>query len=62
MASFLHVNPYIGLFYFDSRFRPMSLGQSFVGIKSTNEVTTYIHTHTLLTRIKLTILPELMCL
>uniref|UniRef100_A0A8C7G8G9 Activating signal cointegrator 1 complex subunit 3 n=1 Tax=Oncorhynchus kisutch TaxID=8019 RepID=A0A8C7G8G9_ONCKI len=62
VASFLHVNPYIGLFYFDSRFRPVPLGQSFVGIKTTNKVTTYTHTHThtLLTRIKLTILPELM--
>ena len=62
VASFLHVNPYIGLFYFDSHFRPVPLGQSFVGIKTTNKVTTYIHTHTLLTRIKLSILPELMCL
>uniref|UniRef100_A0A3P9AM31 Activating signal cointegrator 1 complex subunit 3 n=1 Tax=Esox lucius TaxID=8010 RepID=A0A3P9AM31_ESOLU len=38
VASFLHVNPYIGLFYFDSRFRPVPLGQSFVGIKTTNKI------------------------
>ncbi|XP_059194984.1 activating signal cointegrator 1 complex subunit 3 [Centropristis striata] len=37
VAAFLHVNPYIGLFYFDSRFRPVPLGQTFVGIKSTNK-------------------------
>ncbi|KAJ8354135.1 hypothetical protein SKAU_G00217020 [Synaphobranchus kaupii] len=37
VASFLHVNPYIGLFYFDSRFRPVPLGQSFVGVKATNK-------------------------
>ncbi|KAL4657484.1 activating signal cointegrator 1 complex subunit 3 [Arapaima gigas] len=38
VASFLHVNPYIGLFYFDNRFRPVPLGQSFVGIKTTNKI------------------------
>ncbi|XP_028280593.1 activating signal cointegrator 1 complex subunit 3 [Parambassis ranga] len=38
VATFLHVNPYIGLFFFDSRFRPVPLGQTFVGIKSTNKV------------------------
>lgn len=38
VASFLHVNPYIGLFYFDSRFRPVPLGQTFVGIKTTNKI------------------------
>ncbi|XP_076136691.1 activating signal cointegrator 1 complex subunit 3 [Alosa pseudoharengus] len=38
VASFLHVNPYIGLFYFDSRFRPVPLGQSFVGVKATSKV------------------------
>ncbi|XP_067094233.1 activating signal cointegrator 1 complex subunit 3 [Osmerus mordax] len=38
VASFLHVNPYIGLFFFDSRFRPVPLGQSFIGIKSNNKV------------------------
>lgn len=38
VASFLHVNPFIGLFYFDSRFRPVPLGQSFVGIKTTNKI------------------------
>ncbi|KAJ8290873.1 hypothetical protein GJAV_G00018670 [Gymnothorax javanicus] len=38
VASFLHVNPYIGLFYFDSRFRPVPLGQAFIGIKTNNKV------------------------
>ncbi|KAL0984962.1 hypothetical protein UPYG_G00151150 [Umbra pygmaea] len=38
VAHFLHVNPYIGLFYFDSRFRPVPLGQSFVGIKTINKI------------------------
>ncbi|XP_049587818.1 activating signal cointegrator 1 complex subunit 3 [Syngnathus scovelli] len=38
VATFLHVNPYIGLFFFDSRFRPVPLGQTFVGIKSTNKL------------------------
>ncbi|KAM8954511.1 activating signal cointegrator 1 complex subunit 3 isoform 1-T1 [Pelodytes ibericus] len=37
VASFLHVNPYIGLFFFDGRFRPVPLGQTFIGIKSTNK-------------------------
>lgn len=38
VATFLHVNPYIGLFFFDGRFRPVPLGQTFVGIKSTNKI------------------------
>lgn len=38
VATFLHVNPFIGLFFFDSRFRPVPLGQTFVGVKSTNKV------------------------
>ncbi|KAG7336122.1 hypothetical protein KOW79_000815 [Hemibagrus wyckioides] len=38
VASFLHVNPYIGLFFFDGRFRPVPLGQTFVGIKTTNKI------------------------
>uniref|UniRef100_A0A8C7XEW1 Activating signal cointegrator 1 complex subunit 3 n=1 Tax=Oryzias sinensis TaxID=183150 RepID=A0A8C7XEW1_9TELE len=38
VATFLHVNPYIGLFFFDGRFRPVPLGQTFVGIKTTNKV------------------------
>ncbi|XP_006865917.1 PREDICTED: activating signal cointegrator 1 complex subunit 3-like [Chrysochloris asiatica] len=37
VATFLHVNPYIGLFYFDGRFRPVPLGQTFLGIKSANK-------------------------
>ncbi|XP_078504501.1 activating signal cointegrator 1 complex subunit 3 [Lissotriton helveticus] len=38
VASFLHVNPFIGLFYFDGRFRPVPLGQTFIGVKTTNKV------------------------
>ncbi|XP_012665836.1 activating signal cointegrator 1 complex subunit 3 [Otolemur garnettii] len=38
VATFLHVNPYIGLFYFDGRFRPVPLGQTFLGIKSANKM------------------------
>lgn len=38
VAAFLHVNPYIGLFFFDSRFRPVPLGQTFVGIKTNNKI------------------------
>lgn len=34
VARFLRVNPYIGLFYFDSRFRPVPLSQRFIGVKS----------------------------
>lgn len=35
VARFLRVNPMVGLFYFDSRFRPVPLGQTFIGVKST---------------------------
>jgi activating signal cointegrator complex subunit 3 len=35
VARFLHVNPYIGLFYFDGRFRPVPLEQTFIGVKAT---------------------------
>lgn len=41
VATFLHVNPYIGLFFFDGRFRPVPLGQTFVGIKTNNKVRTF---------------------
>lgn len=34
VATFLHVNPYKGLFFFDGRFRPVPLGLSFVGVKA----------------------------
>ena len=34
IARFLHVNPTLGLFYFDGRFRPVPLGQTFIGLKS----------------------------
>ncbi|XP_061729195.1 activating signal cointegrator 1 complex subunit 3 isoform X1 [Cydia pomonella] len=33
VARFLRVNPNIGLFFFDSRFRPVPLEQQFVGVK-----------------------------
>ena len=34
VAKFLRVNPCIGLFYFDSRFRPVPLSTTFVGVKA----------------------------
>ncbi|VUZ50971.1 unnamed protein product, partial [Hymenolepis diminuta] len=34
VAALLRVNPKRGLFYFDSRFRPVPLGMSFVGVRS----------------------------
>ena len=33
VARFLRVNPYKGLFYFDGRFRPVPLSQTFIGVK-----------------------------
>ena len=36
VAEFLKVNPEKGLFFFDSRFRPVPLHQTFVGIKGEN--------------------------
>ena len=38
VANFLRVNPYEGLFFFDGRFRPVPLGQTFIGIKSAGHV------------------------
>ena len=38
VARFLRVNPYEGLFFFDGRFRPVPLGQTFIGIKATGYV------------------------
>lgn len=35
VARFLRVNPMVGLFFFDSRFRPVPLAQSFIGVKNT---------------------------
>ncbi|XP_074599620.1 activating signal cointegrator 1 complex subunit 3-like [Brevipalpus obovatus] len=35
VAHFLCVNPREGLFFFDGRFRPVPLGQTFIGVKST---------------------------
>ena len=36
VARFLRVNLYKGLFYFDGRFRPVPLSQTFIGIKTPN--------------------------
>lgn len=33
VAAFLRVNPYRGLFFFDDGFRPVPLGQTFIGVK-----------------------------
>ena len=36
VALFLRVNPYIGLFFFDGRFRPVPLATTFIGVKALN--------------------------
>ncbi|XP_076671425.1 activating signal cointegrator 1 complex subunit obelus [Andrena cerasifolii] len=36
VARFLRVNPTRGLFYFDHRFRPVPLSQTFIGVKGTS--------------------------
>jgi len=38
VARFLGVNPSRGLFFFDSRFRPVPLAQTFIGVKSLNKM------------------------
>ncbi|CAF0861832.1 unnamed protein product [Brachionus calyciflorus] len=38
VARFLSVDPYKGLFFFDSRFRPVPLAQTFIGVKSSNKL------------------------
>lgn len=38
VAHFLRVNPYEGLFFFDGRFRPVPLSQSFIGVKTPNRI------------------------
>ncbi|XP_062896378.1 activating signal cointegrator 1 complex subunit 3 [Mobula hypostoma] len=38
VANFLHVNPFIGLFFFDGRFRPVPLSQTFIGVKTSNKM------------------------
>ncbi|XP_006824124.2 activating signal cointegrator 1 complex subunit 3-like [Saccoglossus kowalevskii] len=38
VAKFLHVSPYLGLFFFDGRFRPVPLGTTFVGVKTLNRM------------------------
>ena len=32
------MNPYVGLFFFDGRFRPVPLTQSFIGVKQNNKM------------------------
>jgi activating signal cointegrator complex subunit 3 len=38
VARFLNVDPKRGLFFFDSRFRPVPLAQTFMGVKSPNKL------------------------
>lgn len=38
VARFLQVNPYTGLFFFDGRFRPVPLSQTFIGVKGPNKM------------------------
>ncbi|XP_037079390.1 activating signal cointegrator 1 complex subunit 3-like [Pollicipes pollicipes] len=38
VAHFLRVNPMKGLFFFDGRFRPVPLGQCFIGVKALNSM------------------------
>ena len=38
VARFLNVNPKSGLFFFDSRFRPVPLAQTFIGVKALNKM------------------------
>lgn len=38
VARFLNVNPKRGLFFFDSRFRPVPLAQTFIGVKSQSKL------------------------
>lgn len=38
VAHFLRVNPFQGLFFFDSRFRPVPLSQAFIGVKTLNRL------------------------
>jgi len=38
VATFLRVNPFVGLFFFDGRFRPVPLAQTFIGIKQPNQM------------------------
>ena len=38
VAHFLRVNPYEGLFFFDGRFRPVPLKQTFIGVKGSGHV------------------------
>lgn len=44
VAHFLRVNPEVGLFYFDLRYRSVPLTQTFIGIKSTKQIQANIDT------------------
>ena len=41
VASFLRVNPHVGLFYFDSSFRPVPLTQKIFGVKGRSRTLAY---------------------
>ena len=38
VSRFLNVDPFKGLFFFDNRFRPVPLAQTFIGVKSPNKL------------------------
>lgn len=38
VARFLNVDPKKGLFFFDGRFRPVPLAQTFIGVKSNSKM------------------------
>lgn len=38
VSQFLKVNPKIGLFYFDGRYRSVPLTQTFIGVKATKQI------------------------
>ena len=47
VATFLHVNPFLGLFFFDGRFRPVPLGQTFIGKLVLPKTTALVHKYCL---------------
>lgn len=44
VAHFLRVNPEVGLFYFDSRYRSVPLTQTFIGIKTVKQAQVAVDT------------------
>lgn len=38
VARFLRVNPFVGLYFFDGRFRPVPLRQTFIGVKASKSL------------------------